>query len=91
MDDFSFWALPFIGRPEVHFSDKPVVYGWNQTAINLGEPYLFGAALHSVQDWYSHYNEGYRWPSTLGHLYQTAIAKTRSVELNEPVVLRYLK
>lgn len=44
-----------------HIEDaiNPLIYGIN--------PYYFGAALHQVQDYFSHWNEGYREDGHAGH------------------------
>jgi len=67
MDESGLDAHPLFGHPELHFVDQSVARRNAAAAVNLHEPYLLGAALHQVQDWYTHWNEGYRWPDTLGH------------------------
>ena len=53
------WSAPIVGAPGLHFEDQETARANAQAAVTLGEPYLFGAALHQVQDWYSHWNEGF--------------------------------
>ncbi len=67
VDEGSLQANPFGGHPELHFQDHPIAERNAEAAIRANEPFLLGAALHQVQDWYSHWNEGYRWPDSLGH------------------------
>jgi RHS repeat-associated protein len=67
MDEPGLYANPFGGHPELHFVDQPIAHRNAAAAVRLQEPYLLGAALHQVQDWYTHWNEGYRWPGTVGH------------------------
>jgi hypothetical protein len=65
---------PPFGYPELHFTDQPTARRNARAAVGLSEPYLMGAALHQVQDWYSHAKEGYQWPGTLGHLWSSVRA-----------------
>ncbi len=53
-----------------------------ESAIASKEPYLFGATLHQLQDYFSHWNEGYT-PETLGHLNDSIKAKQRNAELKK--------
>jgi hypothetical protein len=62
------------GAPELHFRDLPEAQTIAGIAVALGEPYLVGGSLHMIQDWFSHYSEGYRWPGTLGHTADTLAA-----------------
>lgn len=64
MDD-SGLLQAFLVSPELHFADALTVKRNVNAAIATGDPFLFGASLHQAQDWYSHWNEGYRPP--LGH------------------------
>jgi hypothetical protein len=38
-------------------------------AIELCDKGIFERYMHQLQDTYSHYNAGYRWPWTLGHAF----------------------
>jgi RHS repeat-associated protein len=69
VDETILSADPRNPHPEIHFQDHPVAERNATSAISLNEPYLLGSALHQVQDWYTHWNEGYRyqWPNELGH------------------------
>ncbi|MEJ5312545.1 MAG: RHS repeat-associated core domain-containing protein [Anaerolineae bacterium] len=55
---------------ECHFCDKTRTDIHINEAINSGNPYLFGATMHQFQDFYSHWNEGYR-DLTWGHLWDS--------------------
>lgn len=52
----------------VHFADWEEAVRCVRWAIRLGDPYIFGATLHQVQDYFSHNGEGYRMNS-FGHSY----------------------
>ena len=57
-------------RQDLHFVDWPVAHANAERAIQMKHPYVFGAALHQVQDYFSHYYEGFRFPGE-GHLRYT--------------------
>jgi RHS repeat-associated protein len=50
-----------------HFCPSGPTYRHVQEAIGSGNPYLFGATLHQLQDLFAHWNEGYDDGSRLGH------------------------
>ncbi len=50
----------------VHFASWEEAVQCVRWAIYLGNPYIFGATLHQIQDYFSHYGEGYRMGS-FGH------------------------
>jgi len=56
-------------RQDLHFVDWPVAHSNAERAIQMKHPYVFGAALHQVQDYFSHYYEGFRMP--FGHALYT--------------------
>jgi RHS repeat-associated protein len=61
---------PVPGRaPELHFKNLGVALRNAWAATSFGDPTLFGASLHMIQDYYSHYYEGYRYPEGNGHLW----------------------
>ena len=66
--------VPFWGG-EYQFESRTGARADAAAAIELANPSLFGAALHEIQDSYSHWGEGYRMP--LGHLSHTWIAASR--------------
>lgn len=59
VDVFSIFALTFY--PLLHFASWRTAQWFAERAIASGHPYLFGAALHQVQDWFTHRGEGYRF------------------------------
>jgi hypothetical protein len=55
--------VPIIGNPKGHFlphSDQAVLPAINE-AINNCDKKLFERAMHRAQDYYVHYEPGYRW------------------------------
>ncbi len=58
---------PIAVRQDFHFVDWPVAYANAERAIQMKHPYVFGATLHQVQDYFSHYYEGFRFPGGEGH------------------------
>lgn len=52
---------PFSGNPKLHFLSREEAVKRARSAKSL---YQFGSALHMVQDSFSHYGEGYRYPLT---------------------------
>jgi len=54
------WPEPAFGCIECHFCEAYEAVGHVRKAVTLGNPVLFGAALHQYQDWHSHWSEGYR-------------------------------
>ncbi len=58
VDDFGSILNSLFCR-ECHFCDKTRTDIHINEAINRSNPYLFGAALHQFQDFYSHWNEGF--------------------------------
>ncbi|HLA81277.1 MAG TPA: RHS repeat-associated core domain-containing protein [Thermoleophilia bacterium] len=59
--------IPFPGTPGApyHFADQDSAWMDAAAAVASGDPTYMGAALHEVQDFYSHRNEGYALPA--GH------------------------
>ena len=51
---------PILACQECHFLGLAPTRRHVGDAIAAGNPFLFGATLHQVQDWYAHFNEGYR-------------------------------
>jgi RHS repeat-associated protein len=62
--------MPLAVYQHLHFVDWPVAHANAERAIQMKHPYVFGAALHQVQDYFSHYYEGFRFPGE-GHLRYT--------------------
>ncbi len=63
-----FW----FGCQDCHFYPLGPTMRHVEAAIKTGNAFLFGATLHQLQDWYAHWNEGYRPPS--GHALDTAVS-----------------
>ena len=59
VDAYSLLALTFY--PFLHFSGWRMARWFVERAMGTGHPYVFGAALHQVQDWFTHRGEGYRF------------------------------
>lgn len=59
VDAWSFLALTFY--PFLHFAGWRTARRLVERAIALGHPYVFGATLHQIQDWFTHRGEGYRF------------------------------
>ncbi|MCX7854927.1 MAG: hypothetical protein N2556_02950 [Anaerolineae bacterium] len=59
VDAYSLLALTFY--PFLHFAGWHMARWFVERAIDLGHPYVFGAALHQIQDWFTHCGEGYRF------------------------------
>lgn len=53
---FNFAFYPFL-----HFANWKTARHFVERAIQVGDPYIFGATLHQVQDWFTHWGEGYRF------------------------------
>ncbi len=53
---FSFTFYPFL-----HFADWKTARHFVERAIRVGDPYIFGATLHQIQDCFTHWCEGYRF------------------------------
>jgi len=49
------------GNPAGHFQDYATSSAQVETATNNCDPDAFERAMHRLQDFYSHYNKGYRW------------------------------
>ena len=79
MDDLR-WPpglLPFPGLGgEYHFETRTGAHADAVAAMHLADPSLFGAALHEIQDSYSHWDEGYTMP--LGHGWHWLIVQSRN-------------
>lgn len=66
VDLFSIFALTFY--PVLHFADWRTARWFVERAIVAGHPYIFGATLHQIQDWFTHRGEGYRfWVDGIAH------------------------
>jgi hypothetical protein len=50
---------PIVSCRECHFYPLPKTMKHVEEAVKAVNPYLFGASLHQLQDWYSHWKEGY--------------------------------
>ena len=62
VDEGILTATPFGGHPELHFQDMPIAErNANNAIYKYIDPYLFGSSLHQIQDWFSHWNEGFRY------------------------------
>lgn len=59
VDAYSLLTLTFY--PLLHFAGWRTARRFVDQAIRLGHPYAFGAALHQIQDWFTHCGEGYRF------------------------------
>ncbi len=68
------------GKPENHFQDKATSTKQVEAAIKACDTSAFERAMHRLQDFWSHYNKGFRWnpPWQLGH----AMAGTKPDEDN---------
>jgi RHS repeat-associated protein len=75
------WPLPN-GCTPCHFmsweSTEAHVNEAMETAIAENKIYLFGAALHQLQDYYSHWSEGYH-DQVLGHGFNSIRSKARTI------------
>ncbi|MHC4989217.1 MAG: RHS repeat-associated core domain-containing protein [Planctomycetota bacterium] len=61
-----------LGRPANHFRSRPDVERDLLEAVKQGGikgKERFERLMHQGQDTFSHYDKGYRWPWTLGHLF----------------------
>ena len=52
---------PGIGKPENHFQDLTISRIEVMNAIEVCDKEAFERAMHRAQDYFSHYNKGYRW------------------------------
>lgn len=69
--------LPFPGLcVNCHFMSWTSTIAHVNEAIKSRNPYLFGATLHQVQDYFSHWREGYRPP--FGHGAHTVVSTQRN-------------
>ena len=59
VDAHSLLALTFY--PLLHFAGWHTARRFVERAIALGHPYVFGATLHQIQDWFTHCGEGYQF------------------------------
>ena len=67
---------PVVGCVACHFMPLELAASRVEKVIFSGEPYLFGAALHQLQDSFSHWSEGYH-DQTWGHAYHSVLAEMR--------------
>lgn len=58
-----------LGSPKNHFRPRYDVERELIDAVERGDKERFERLMHQGQDTFSHYDKGYRWPSTLGHLF----------------------
>lgn len=66
----------------IHFADwDEVLYCW-QHALLWGHPYIVGVVLHQAQDYFSHWDEGYRLGS-FGHSYHLSRWRLRNQRVKE--------
>jgi len=64
-------SSPFI-RPGPHFQDLDTSRDQVREAIDLGDKDRFERAMHRLQDFYTHYDKGFRWDpwhGYFGHLF----------------------
>lgn len=59
VDAYSLLVLTFY--PLLHFAGWRTARWFVEQAIAVGHPYIFGATLHQIQDWFTHRGEGYRF------------------------------
>ncbi len=72
--------------PGCHFQTQNITLARVNNAIDLGEPYLFGGSLHLLEDYYSHWYEGYH-NQFLGHGVHGILAKSRGISsFSEPLL-----
>jgi hypothetical protein len=64
---------PIAARQDLHFVDWETASANAYRAIGLGHPYVFGATLHQIQDYFSHYYGGYRLPSGMEHVWHSEV------------------
>jgi len=64
-------GLESVSHIEFHFKPHPAAEGDVQRAIETRDPVLFGAALHGLQDYWSHTYEGYQPPG--GHAWDSFV------------------
>jgi RHS repeat-associated protein len=53
--------IPILGDPERHFRDLSISESQIQAAVNTCTKEDFQSAAHRGQDFFSHYDKGYRW------------------------------
>jgi RHS repeat-associated protein len=70
--------MPLGGCNSCHFMPFDRTIQHINEAVESGKPYLFGAALHQLQDYYSHWGEGYH-DQTLGHGLHTITWRTQGM------------
>ena len=63
------WSAPTWvgGCTECHFCDRSRTLRHANEALTRCNPFLFGASLHQLQDFFSHWNEGYTWQHALDY------------------------
>ncbi len=68
--DNDFWGSPWnpITGTGRHFRSRDEIAHDLRDAIRNQDPRAFEEHMHEWQDSYSHYDQGYRWPGTLGHV-----------------------
>jgi hypothetical protein len=57
------------GQPDNHFRSRPDVERELLDAVKNGDRDRFEHLMHQGQDTFSHYEKGFRWPWTLGHVF----------------------
>ena len=68
--DQDWWTSPWnpITGSGRHFRSRPEIAQDLRRAIREQDAKAFEQHMHEWQDSYSHYDQGYRWPWTLGHI-----------------------
>lgn len=76
LDDPPLWAFE---HGEFHFTDMGTINrNWLAVMSDPVDPFLAGCVIHQIQDWYTHWNEGYTDPM-VGHAEHSIMAWTRGV------------
>jgi RHS repeat-associated protein len=75
--DYSPYLLPVGACGECHFEPYSTTTFHIKMGIYSHEPYIFGGVMHQLQDYYSHWNEGYH-DQILGHGTDSFAAYLRS-------------
>ena len=59
-------------KPGLHFMNLVEVEPMLLEAVKSCNKDSFESNMHRMQDFFSHYSQGYRWPETLGHIFRSS-------------------
>ena len=59
-------------KPGLHFMNLVEVEPMLLEAVKSCNKDSFESNMHRMQDFFSHYSQGYRWPETFGHFFQSS-------------------